>query len=228
VFESGVHATVAGVVLGLLTPVQAHYREEHFEERAPEIVDRFQGAADEPPVQAGETRQAALRELEELSRESQPVLDRLEHALHPWTSYVIVPIFALANAGVDLGGDAIADAASSSVAIGIALGLVVGKPVGIVLFAWLAVRAGLATLPDGIRWPRIAAVAMVAGIGFTVSLFITGLAFTDARHIDEAKIAILAASAFIGVAGYAALRLLPADAVDAGERRAPAASAATD
>jgi NhaA family Na+:H+ antiporter len=207
VFESGVHATVAGVVLGLLTPVEAHFKEQHFAERAPELLDRFGRAADEPSIAAAGTRQSALRDLEELSRESQPVLDRLEHALHPWTSYAIVPLFALANAGVELGGGAVADAARSSVALGIALGLMVGKPVGILLASWIAVRLGVASLPDGVGWRQVGAVGGIAGIGFTVSLFITTLAFSDAERVSDAKIAILFASVVMGVAGYSALRM---------------------
>ena len=128
-----------------------------------------------------------------------------------------MPLFALANAGVVLGGDTIDRALRSPVTIGIVVGLVVGKTVGIGLFSWLALKLGVARLPPGLDGLQIAAVAVVAGIGFTVSLFITNLAFTDARLIDEAKIAILGASAFMGMAGYAALRLLPPDASRADE-----------
>ena len=99
-----------------------------------------------------EERNAALRDLEELARESQPVLDRMEHALHPWTGFVIVPIFALANAGVDLGGGAVGDAVGSRVTLGVVLGLMVGKPLGIFVFSWVAVRMGLASLPAGVQF----------------------------------------------------------------------------
>jgi NhaA family Na+:H+ antiporter len=113
-------------------------------------------------------------------------LERLEETLHPWTSYAIVPIFALANAGVALDAGALGDAARSPVSTGVALGLIAGKPIGIVVFAWLAVRLGIAVLPDGVAWRHIAAVAVVAGIGFTVSLFIAELAYADAGVVAEA------------------------------------------
>jgi NhaA family Na+:H+ antiporter len=170
VHESGVHATIAGVALGIAMPLQAH----------------------------GEAGAAA--------RDSgAPLVERLEHVLHPWTSFAVIPLFALANAGVALGGDAITDALSSRVALGAALGLMLGKPVGITVAGLLAVRAGLAALPDGVSWPQLAAVSLVAGIGFTVSLFITGLAFDDAGLRDEATIGVLGGSAVMGVLGFAVL-----------------------
>lgn len=142
------------------------------------------------------------------------VLTRLEHVLHPWTSFVIVPIFALANAGIVLDGGIVRDAASSPVSLGVALGLMLGKPIGIVLFAFAAVKLGVASLPDDIRWPQVVVVGMIAGIGFTVSLFIAPLAFSDAGLVDEAKVGVLAGSTLIGVAGLVALRLLPSASGD--------------
>ena len=135
-------------------------------------------------------------------------VDNAEHTLHPWSSYLIVPLFALANAGVDLGGGAIAGAAASPVSLGIVLALVVGKPIGITLCSLAAVRAGFAQLPRGVRWAQILGAGMIAGIGFTVSIFISELAFTDQALVDEAKIGILAASAFAGIAGYVTLRVV--------------------
>lgn len=132
-------------------------------------------------------------------------VDNAEHVLHPWSSYLIVPLFALANAGVDFGRGAIADAAASPVSLGIVLALVLGKPVGITLCSLAAVRTGIATLPRGVRWAQILGAGMIAGIGFTVSIFISELAFTDQALVDEAKIGILAASAFAGTAGYVTL-----------------------
>jgi NhaA family Na+:H+ antiporter len=173
VHESGVHATIAGVAMGLLTP-----------------IDGTLGP----------------RDAETLARDSRPVLERLEHLLHPWASYAIVPIFALANAGVSLGGGALRDAASAPVSLGVAAGLVLGKPLGITLASLLAVRSGLATLPRGVSWPQIVGVSMVGGIGFTVSLFISDLAFTATPLADEAKIGILAGSALMGAAGFLVLR----------------------
>jgi NhaA family Na+:H+ antiporter len=209
VYESGVHATIAGVVLGLLTPVYAYYEDEHVQARVLALAEDLRQA---DTREGNEIEESTLRGLEELSRGSQPVSDRLEHALHPWTSYLIIPVFALANAGVELGGGAIADAVQSPIAVGAALGLVAGKPVGIALASLVAVRIGFAALPEGVDWKMLVATGMIAGIGFTVSLFIAGLAFDAADLVDEAKIGILGGSAFIGLAGVLALRWLSRDA----------------
>ena len=129
--------------------------------------------------------------------------------LHPWTSYLVVPLFALANAGIEFGGSAVSDATTSRVGLGVALGLMIGKPTGIFTACYLAVRAGVASLPAGTRWSHILALGMVGGIGFTVSLFIAGLAFEDQPALlADAKMAVLAGSAIIGVAGLVTLRLL--------------------
>jgi NhaA family Na+:H+ antiporter len=206
--ESGVHTTVAGVVLGLLTPINPHYYAEQFRKSANELVQQVEDAPPENSYETSELAKSALRELEELARESQSPLDRLEHALHPWTSLAIIPIFALANAGVELSGDAARDAATSQIAWGVAAGLMLGKPLGIAVASYAAVRTGVAALPDGVKWAQILAVGMIAGVGFTVSLFITNLAFTNGTLIDEAKIGILAGSALIGAIGLVSLRLV--------------------
>ena len=130
-------------------------------------------------------------------------------ALHPWTSYLVIPIFALANAGIPLSVDSLSDAAASRVTIGVVLGLVVGKLVGVSAFAWLAVRLGLARLPDGLTWRHIVGMAGIAGIGFTVSIFVAGLAFTDLELQDEAKIGVLVASVLAAAIGSALLARAP-------------------
>ena len=206
--ESGVHTTVAGVVLGLLTPIDPHYHAEEFRVSANEFVRQVEDAPPENSYETSELAKSALRELEELARESQSPLDRLEQALHPWTSYAIIPIFALANAGVELSGGAVQDAATSRIGWGVVLGLMVGKPLGIALGSYAAVRIGVAALPTGVSWAQIVTVGMLAGVGFTVSLFITNLAFTDGALVDEAKIGILVGSALIGAAGLVALRFV--------------------
>jgi NhaA family Na+:H+ antiporter len=215
VHESGVHATVAGVALGLLTPIEPRYDSEKLRESANDLVTQFTEGRAETSREGEELANAALRELEELTRESQSPLARLEHALHPWTSYLIIPLFALANAGVELGGSAIADAVGSRVALGVIAGLIIGKPVGITIASYAAVRLGWASLPRETNWRQIIAVGMIAGIGFTVSLFITGLAFGEPGLIDEAKIGILAGSALIGSLGLFALARATVQPVDA-------------
>ena len=126
--------------------------------------------------------------------------------MHPWSSFLIVPIFALANAGVRFVDVSLGSAATSSVALGVAAGLVVGKTVGVTAFTWLAVKLGLGRLPKGTSWANVIGLAMIAGIGFTVSLFIAELAFSDEVLTDEAKIGIFIGSAVAGLAGYALLR----------------------
>jgi NhaA family Na+:H+ antiporter len=187
--EAGLHATLAGVVLGLMAPTQPA--------RQPELIDA--GAL------ADVSTLAAARETRTLARDAVSVVEWLEHRLHPWTGFVIVPLFALANAGIPLGGGAAGDAAGSRVAAGVLVGLVVGKPLGITAAAWLAVRLRLARLPDGAGWPGIAGVGALAGIGFTVSVLVAGLALEDPATVDEAKLAVLAASLVASAAGCAVL-----------------------
>ncbi len=132
-------------------------------------------------------------------------IDRAEEAIHPWTSYFVVPLFALANAGVELGGEALRQAVTSRVSLGVALGLIIGKPAGIALFSLAAVRAGLATMPSGTGPLQLLAAGALAGIGFTVSIFIAELAF-DGPLLDEAKLGVLAGSLCSGIIGYGVLR----------------------
>jgi NhaA family Na+:H+ antiporter len=194
VFESGVHATIAGVVLGLLTPAKPLLPEVEAEA----IVDQLEGRSD--------LTAADVRRVEFLVRESVPPTERLEHALHPWTSYLIVPLFAFANAGIVLTGDAVAD--PSSVLVGVVLGLVLGKTVGISVFSWVAVKLGWGVLPEGVRFSQLVGIAALGGIGFTVSLFITALAFEGEPLLaDQAKIGILVASVLAAAIGSIALTL---------------------
>jgi NhaA family Na+:H+ antiporter len=140
-------------------------------------------------------------------------LDRLEHALNPWVAFLIVPLFALANAGVDLRGDALASAFGESITWGIAAGLFLGKPAGILLGTWLAVRLG-AQLPAGATWPGILGVGAVAGIGFTVALFVAQLAYPDEALLTHAKVGIFAGSIASGLVGYLLLRRLSPPQLD--------------
>lgn len=152
------------------------------------------------------TRQrGVLAELEDASKEVESPLQRLEHILHPWVAFVIIPVFALANAGVSL-GDVGMDGLTSPVTLGIFLGLVVGKPFGIMLFSWLAVRLGIGSIPRDIEWIQILGASLLGGIGFTMSIFITGLAFMDESLIAQSKFAILIASLLAGTLGYFLLR----------------------
>lgn len=212
--QSGVHATVAGVVLAALTPSRPHIPLNRFAERAQPLVDLVAGAGrashaahEDEPESAHGTAEAALGELEALVRETESPLERLEHQIHPWSGYVVLPLFALANAGVALNGEAIGDALESAVTLGVFVGLAVGKPVGVLLFAWLSVRLGLAALPAGVGWSEIAAAGALAGIGFSVSVFITELAFPGAAEGEQAKVGILAATVGSIVAAAILLRI---------------------
>ena len=193
-FESGVHATLAGVLLGLMAPAVARRPD-------PTRVD----------VEAT-TPFAVLREVLVDAKETVPVTDRLIHILHPWTAFVVLPLFALANGGVAISGSGLADAAASPVTLGIVFGLVAGKTIGIVFATRIAVSAGLGSLPDGVTWTAVTGVALLAGIGFTVSLFITGLAFDDPVTQDNAKIGVLTASLLAAGLGSFVLRKAAADA----------------
>jgi Na+:H+ antiporter, NhaA family len=190
--QSGVHATIAGVAIALLTPARPLKESEE--------VTEFETSAS-----AGETRRQILN-----LRETVSPAERLAHLLHPWTSFVVLPIFALANAGIRLSFDELAEAATSRVAIGVVLGLVVGKTIGVSGAVWLARATGIATLPEGVTTRQLLAVASVAGIGFTVSLFITSLAFSGAELVADAKIGILAASLLAAIQAYLILRTGPA------------------
>jgi NhaA family Na+:H+ antiporter len=136
-------------------------------------------------------------------------LERVERALSPWVAYVVVPVFALANAGVALTGDAVRGVVTNSVTVGVLLGLVVGKTVGVFGATALAVRLGLGRLPAGTGWSQLLGLAMVAGVGFTVALFVTSLSFDAAATADAAKIGILAGSTLAGVGGFLVLRSVP-------------------
>ena len=187
VYESGVHATIAGVAMGMLTPA----RPRQTEIEAEEIIDVLENRED---LSVEDVRATA-----ELIKGSVSDCDRLIDAVHPWTSYVIVPLFALANAGIVISGDVLAD--PSPVFVGVAMGLIVGKFVGIIAFSWLAVKLRLARLPDGARWSHIVGVGAVAGVGFTVSLFIASLAFDSSNLLTDAKVGILVASAVSALGG---------------------------
>ncbi|HYZ04596.1 MAG TPA: Na+/H+ antiporter NhaA, partial [Rubrobacter sp.] len=203
---SGVHATIAGVLLALTVPAISFINPGAFLERGRYILDRFEKAGEKGEnVLSNEERQAALHALNHAAYKLEPPLHELEHTLHPWVVFTIMPLFALANAGVQLGGG-IADALTNPVALGIVAGLVVGKQLGITLFAWLAVKSGVSELPEGIRWRHVYGAAWLAGIGFTMSLFISDLAFSDGRLVDAAKLGILVASLIAGVVGWVILR----------------------
>ena len=165
--ESGIHATLVGVLLAAIVPSKAHSN----------------------------------------NQDTESPLESLEHMIHPWASLAILPLFALANAGIAVTGDTLSDAAGSGVTLGVAAGLLVGKSVGILGVTWLAVRFGVGRLPSGVTWPHVLGVGFLAGIGFTVAIFISGIAFADAALVEQAKMGIFGASVLAAVIGYGILRL---------------------
>ena len=189
---SGVHATIAGVVLGLLAPAQPLIAAEVAREWASDLTD--------------EPSPSELDAMTRLAKTSVSSAERLEHLLHPWTSFLIVPLFALANAGVELRANAFDGPGAAKISIGVVIGLVAGKTLGITAAAWLAVRTGIGRLPEGATWPMVAGIALIAGIGFTVALFITELAFDPGALQDAAKIGVLAASTLAAALGATVLR----------------------
>lgn len=199
--ESGIHATIAGVILGLLTPVRAWVSEDVLSGYTAKLRAFLQGDVQHD---AGE-RQALLRTVERATRETQSPLERLENMLHPWVGFVIMPLFAFANAGVIIEPAAFTDA----IALSVTAALIVGKPLGIVLISWLAVRLNLARLPEGVSWGVLAGGGVLAGIGFTMALFVAGLALTGPQ-LDAAKVGVLSASVLCAGVGMALLlKLLP-------------------
>ena len=206
VLLSGVHATVAGVLLALTIPTRTRIDEAAFLRGARSALSDFHDArAPEVTVLSSGTHQAALGRLEVLTEQAQAPLARLERSLHGVVSFGIMPLFALANAGVSLGSGS--SALGSRVALGVVAGLLLGKPLGIMLACWTAVRVGFATLPSGVTWQMLHGVAWLGGIGFTMSLFIAGLAY--AAHpglLTAAKLGTLIASVAAGLVGWTVLR----------------------
>jgi NhaA family Na+:H+ antiporter len=206
--ESGVHATIAGVVVGLMTPVRPRYTNEEFRQKAVAVLDRWNINRASADAEARLDRDAL--ELSAVAKASVSPLDRLEHALHPWSSFVIVPLFALANAGVRfIGGDSsMADQIFSPVALAVAVGLLVGKPIGITAATWIGVKLNLGELPRRTTMKTIFGLGSLAGVGFTVSLFVTELAFEHPILADEAKLGIFIGSGIAGILGYLILRAM--------------------
>jgi len=208
VFYSGVHATVAGVLLAMALPAWSRLDLPCFRDQIDELAGHLHehGGARES-VLADEDLLARVRHLQHACSRLQPSLHRLEHMLAPWVAMVVMPVFALANAGVAL--SRLEPGLSDPLATGIAAGLVLGKPLGIVLGTWVVVRTGLAALPAGTTWIHFWGLGLLGGVGFTMSLFIAGLAIPDAARLDTARLAILAASTLAGVVGFLILRRLP-------------------
>jgi NhaA family Na+:H+ antiporter len=208
VLSSGVHATIAGVILGLVAPIKPKFRPEELAEGAEPLLRNFQAQILRKDKSSAE---ATLNALDQLLRGTDSIAERLERTLHPWVCFLVLPLFALASAGVPLSIEQLQPAFSSPIALGVFLGLVVGKVAGITAFSFLAVQSKIAGMADGLTWAGITGVAILAGVGFTVALFISGLSFGDQSSVATAKLAVLAASLAAGTIGYFYLRLALTD-----------------
>ncbi|SAI33596.1 Na(+)/H(+) antiporter 1 [Bordetella ansorpii] len=194
---TGAHPTLAGVVLGMMTPVVARPMHERPLDLLGNAAETLRGSQD-PHHLAGPLKQVRLAQ-----REMLPPVTRVQMALHPWVAYGIMPVFALANAGVSLQGVDLSAAGPQWIVAGVSLALVLGKPLGVIGMGWLAVRLGWCRLPPGVSWSGIALVGLLAGIGFTMSIFIAMLAFDDPVLLGAAKLGVLAGSLVSAMLGLA-------------------------
>ena len=211
VHESGIHATLAGVALGLLTPAWSFFDPRRFGDQARALVESADDTMDDGTMthEEYELNQARLEDLQRLVTESQSPLERLEHQLQGWVAFLIVPLFAFSNAGVRLTGEALDGLATDPIVLGVALGLLVGKTVGVFSATLIADRLGIGSLPRGVTYRHVLGLSITAGIGFTVALFVAGLAFENPAFGDSARIGILGGSLIAGLIGYAVLRTSP-------------------
>jgi NhaA family Na+:H+ antiporter len=207
---SGVHATIAGVLAAATIPARPQLTGSEFLTKGTVLLRRFEEAfSPDQPALANQEGQRIASRMKTVVTYVETPLHQLELALHPWVTVVIMPLFALANAGVPIHAD-IGAMLLSPVALGVSIGLLVGKPVGILLAAWITTRCGLATFPSGVTWPQLAAVGVLAGIGFTMSLFIADLAFGRDPSLIPAKVGILIGSTAAGLLGWLLLKRVTA------------------
>ncbi len=206
--HSGVHPTIAGVLLAMTIPARTRIDADELLSKGRSILEEFErsgGNGNGNGVLRNQRQQEALLELMATGRDAETPLQRLEHTLHPWVAFVIMPVFALVNAGVAL-HTGLTTALSHAVTLGVIAGLVAGKQLGITLAAWLVIRSGLTTLPSEVTWRHIYGAGWLGGIGFTMSLFIAGLAFAGTELLLKAKVGIMAASILAGSGGWLILR----------------------
>jgi NhaA family Na+:H+ antiporter len=204
--KSGIHATVAGVLAALAVPARTRCPQDRFVRVGRELIEEYRKAAAEGESVLTNPRQLhAIEELEGAGRRASTPLQRIEHQLHPWVAFCIMPLFALANAGVTFTDETLGHLVGP-VSLGVFFGLVAGKQVGVTLGSWLVIRLGLADLPRGLSLRHLYAVSWLASVGFTMSMFIANLAYVEPLLIEQAKLAVLAASAFAALAGYGVLR----------------------
>ena len=207
VLGSGVHPTIAGVIVSLFVPARGRYDTDNFLQNVKKITEKFECEEQSCgySILLNQEHLYAVQALELACHDVETPLQRLMHALHPWVAFVILPLFALGNTGLVFRGIVFSEMVSNPVILGIIFGLVVGKPIGIMLFSYISVKSGMASLPQQVRWSHILGGAMLGGIGFTMSLFLSELSFSDPHIIDYARFAILAGSILSAVFGMSFL-----------------------
>ena len=200
--ESGIHATLAGVALAALVPSKPVIERKDYAPAVEALLRDYRAAIGDE-----ERAEAIIEEIDRLTTGTEGPMERIEGLVHPWVSFVILPVFALANAGIVFTSDSVSAALESSVTLGVLVALPVGKAVGVFGATWLAYRLGIGRLAPGVTWGQVFGVGMLSGIGFTVAIFISGLAFNNPALTDEAKMGVFAASVIAGVVGYVWLRV---------------------
>ncbi len=211
VLKSGVHATIAGVVVALTIPASTRVDQKLYVGFVRRMLDRFSSQIKTlEPESTTPEQQSAVLAIEKAGKEVETPLRRLESSLVPWCAFLILPVFALANAGValDFGGEE--SAMPMRVLLGVAAGLLIGKPVGVFFATWICVKLGFGQLPKGVRWSHIHGAGWLAGIGFTMALFIANLGYAgDSSSLDAAKLGVLGASVLAGIVGWGILMMGP-------------------
>ncbi|MFZ2446850.1 MAG: Na+/H+ antiporter NhaA [Syntrophobacteraceae bacterium] len=204
--QSGIHATIAGVLLACTIPARAAFTPMQFAKRLAQLHGQFHAEAANPNAPdrlLSNPRMSTMAQgVEDAAGAVQSPLQRMEHALSPWVTFLIIPLFAISNVGIDFGEIRLGESLRQSVTLGVIFGLVAGKFLGISIFSWLAVKLRIGRLPAGVTWPYLLGVAWLGGIGFTMSLFISQLAFADPFLNEQAKLGILVASALSGGIGF--------------------------
>ena len=202
--ESGIHATLMGVMVAAIIPTEPYLQRRDYAAAVEDLLHDYRLAMANNDQQKA---QAVLGHIEMLSRGTEGPMERLERIVHPWVSFAVLPLFALANAGIVFTSETLSDAASSRVTLGVAAGLLLGNPLGVLGMTWLAVRLGVGQLPAAVGWRHVLGAGFLAGIGFTVAIFVSGIAFDDPAVVDQAKMGVFGASLIAGVVGYAFLRI---------------------
>lgn len=207
ILGSGIHATIAGVLIAITIPGRSNINEVRFIVGSRYLINKFASASNHKlKVLSNHEQQQAIHSLHEKLDKVHPLMLKIEHALHPWVTFLIMPVFALANAGVIL-DPSIFTKSIAPIVPGIFFGLLIGKPLGIFLASWIAVKLKIAVLPGDMTWGHVFSVGIIAGIGFTMSIFIDNIAFTDQKLINLGKMTIIATSFLAAIIGLSAIIL---------------------